>query len=128
MFFPSPCHCFISLRILSSITCFLYGESLFVDVLCSCAVLCAPLKQKEKLSYQWKSAEYYHFLLMFSPLFFEKFPLHTPSPLILLTPSILCLPPTKKHTTKTSLLPKKMVRYIKSLIILMSVGCYSSSQ
>lgn len=114
-FFPSSCHCLISLKSLSSITCFLYGESLFVDALCSCAVLRAPLKQ-EKLGYQWKSAEYYHFFLMFFSLFFEKFFLHAPSPLILLPPSILCLPPTKTSTTKTSLLPKTMVRHIKSLI------------
>lgn len=113
-FFASSCHCLISLKTLSSIPCFLCGESLFVDALCSCAVLRAPLKQK-KLGYQWKSAEYYNFFLMFSPLFFEMFSLHAPSPLILLPPSILCLPPTKKSTTKTSLLRKTMVRHIKSL-------------
>lgn len=91
-FFPSSCHCLISLKTLGSITSFLYGESLFVDALCSCAAISAPLKQK-KLGYQWKSAENDHFFLMFSPLFFEKLPLHTPSPLILLLPPILCLPP-----------------------------------
>lgn len=69
----SPLHAVILFlwRHLSSIICFLYGESLFVGTLYSYTMLCAPGKQKEKLSYQWKC---YHFFLMFSPLLFEKFP------------------------------------------------------